>query len=244
MGARAHCLSDAAHCKPSGRARPEASRLARSADPRASLEPNRGSCRCPARGYSQGTAFPAGPCSICPTASKLLSKPAMRSSGRSGMAGWRWSTGPATSATTGSSRSRYCNPPSPRSSARDRFLQGDQGRGPAAASPSAAVVRLRRCRRLPLLCHALHGRRLAPRPPRPRGPPRAAAGASPRARSRGCPRLRAPPGRDPPRHQTREHPARGGPRHRGRLRRGPRGERGGRERPHAAPALCPARPRT
>ena len=57
----------------------------------------------------------------------------------------------------------------------------------------------------------------------------AGAGAPPRARGGRRARLRAPPGRDPPRHQAREHPARGRPRDRGRLRRRPGGERRGRD---------------
>ena len=163
---------------------------------------------------------------------ELPSKPATRSSGRSGTAAWPWSTVPAISATTAPSRSRCCSPSFSANARRRAVPAGDPAHRPAAASPPAAAVRLRRRRRPPVLCHALHRRRLASRPARAGGPPPAGAGAPPRARGGGRPRLRAPPGRDPPRHQAREHPARGRPRDRGRLRRGPRGERGGRARAH------------
>ena len=66
-------------------------------------------------------------------------------------------------------------------------------------------------------------------------------GRSPRAGSGGRPRLRAPPGRDPPGHQAREHPAEEG-RDRGRLRRGPAVSAAARR--HTESGSLPAHPRT
>ena len=109
--------------------------------------------------------------------------------------------------------------------------------------PHPAVVRFRPSGRPDLLCHAARGRRIAATAPRAReGTPDRGSAHARHQRGRRA-RLRAPPRRDPPRHQAGEHPVPGRPGRRGGLRHRARPLRRGWLAAHgngAAPVACRA----